>query len=103
MPENLKNVEGQFKEYEIHHKIIPRSRMARIAFMAKKDEVNIQRVEDIEDTNTSAMWFKLKLPSKTIMMAPWYRQWFHLEDVAANHTEGVEGQIEHIQSMKNQL
>ena len=35
------------------------------------------------------------------MMAAGYRQWNHLEDVKAKHTEGVEGQVEHIQSMKN--
>ena len=77
--------------------------MARIAMMVKKNKVNLQRVKEIEDPYTSAMWFKLKLPSKTIMMAAWYRQWNHLEDVAPNRTGGVEGQIECINSMKNQV
>ena len=60
--------------------------MSRIAVLSKKEAVNIQRVKEIEDPHTSAMWFKLKLPSKTIMMAAWYRQWNHLEDAAQNCT-----------------
>ena len=69
LPENLKNIEGQFKEYDIHHKIILGSKMSRIAVISKKEGVNMQRMEEIEDPQMSAMWFKIKRPSKTIMMA----------------------------------
>ena len=36
LPENLKNIEGQFKEYDVHHKIIPGSKMSRIAVRSSK-------------------------------------------------------------------
>ena len=37
------------------------------------------------------------------MIAAWYRQWNHLADVAQNYTEGVEGQVERIKLVKNQV
>ena len=36
-------------------------------------------------------------------MRQWYRQCNSLADVAGNHTSNVQGQIERIQSMKNQV
>ena len=45
----------------------------------------------------------MRLAEKTIMIAARYRQWNHLADVAQNHTDGVEGQVERIKLVKNQV
>ena len=42
----------------------------------------------------------MRLADKTIMIAAWYRQWNQLDDVAHNHNNGLEGQIERITSVK---
>ena len=60
-------------------------------------------METIEDPSTACMWFKMRLAEKTIMIAAWYRQWNHLADIAQNFTDGVEGQVERIKLVKNQV
>ena len=37
------------------------------------------------------------------MIAAWYKQWNQLADVAQNFTDGVEGQVERIKLVKNQV
>ena len=49
------------------------------------------------------MWFKMPLAERTIMIATWYRQCNYLADVATSFTEGVEGQVERITSVKSKV
>ena len=101
--ENIKNINGEFPDFDIHRKYIPGSKLSRIAVMTKNQGLNIQRMESIEDPSTACIWFKMRLAEKTIMIAAWYRQWNQLADVAQNYTDGVEGQVERIKLVKNQV
>ena len=80
--ENIRNINGEFPDYNIHRKPILGSKTSRIAVLTKTQGINIQRKENLEDPSTACMWFKMRLAEKTIMIAAWYRQWNQLADVA---------------------
>ena len=100
---NIKNINGEFPDYDIHRKSIPRSQTSKIAVPVKKQGGNIQRVTNIEDPSTTCMWFKMQLANQIAIIAAWYRQWNHLADVAQNYTDGLDGQIERISNVNTQI
>ena len=53
--ENIKNINGEFPDFDIHRKYIPGSKLSRIAVMTKNQGLNIQRMESIEDPSTACI------------------------------------------------
>ena len=45
--ENIKNINGEFPDYDIHRKPIPGSKTSRIAVLTKNQGLNIQRIESL--------------------------------------------------------
>ena len=73
--ENLKNVKGEFEGYDIHYKISPLTKFARIAILVKKSTIHLKRIEELEHPDLACMWFKLRLDDQTMILSTWYRQW----------------------------
>ena len=73
--ENLNNVKGEFEGYDIHYKISPLTKFARIAVMVKKSTIHLKRIEELEHPDLACMWFKVRLDDQTIILSTWYRQW----------------------------
>ena len=57
--ENSNNVKGEFEGYDIHYKISPSTKFARIAVMVKKSTIHLTRMEELEHPDLTCMWFKL--------------------------------------------
>ena len=71
--ENLDNVKGEFEGYDIHYKISPSTKFARIAVLVKKSTIHLKRLTELEHPDLACMWFKLKLEDQTIILSTWYR------------------------------
>ena len=80
-PKDKDNILGEFPNYDIHFKLIPRAIKARVMMMVKKDTVNITRLYNIEEPASSCMWFKIDTQAMSFVLATWYTQWEHPEIV----------------------
>ena len=69
--------------------------------MAKKDTVNITRLFNIEEPRNSCMWFKIKAQDMSFVLAAWYRQWEHQEIIKQTYTNGVDGEVEGMESFQD--
>ena len=71
--------------------------------MVKKDTMNITRLTKIEEPASACMQFKIKTEDKTFVLAAWYRQWEHPEIIKHQYTDGVNGEVERLESFKRQI
>ena len=71
--------------------------------MVKKDTINITRLNKIEDPASACMWFKIKTEDMSFVLATWYRQWEHPEIIKQQSTNGVDGEVERLESFKRQF
>ena len=101
--ENLNNVKGEFEGYDIHYKISPTTKFARIAVLVKKSTIHLTRIEELEHPDLACMWFKLRLDDQTIILSAWYRQWQLPIEIRNARTLGVDGQVERIKIFQKQV
>ena len=101
--ENSNNVKGEFEGYDIHYKISPTSKFARIAVMVKKSTIHLTRMEELEHPDLACMWFKLRLDDQTIILSTWYRQWQLPIEIRSARTQGIDGQVERIKIFQKQV
>ena len=66
--ENIKNINGEFPDYDIHRKPILGSKTSRITVLTKNQGLNIQRIESLEDQSATCMWFKMRLGEKQSLL-----------------------------------
>ena len=97
------HIKGEFPNYDLYYKIINGAIKARILVLVKKDTVNITRLTQIEPNETACMWFKIKTEDQNFTLAAWYRQWDHPLSVKHLYTDGIDGQVERLESMKLQV
>ena len=71
--------------------------------LVKKDFINITRLTNIEEPATACMWFKMKTQDSLLVMAAWQRQWEHPEIIKHLYTDGVDGEVECINSFQKQI
>ena len=102
-PSDEDHIKGEFPNYEIFFKLIPGAIKARILVLIKKDTINITRLTQIEQAETACMWFKIKTEDKNFTLAAWYRQWNHPAIVEHMYTDGINGEVERLESMKLQV
>ena len=66
--------------------------------MVKKDTINITRLTKIEEPASACMWFKIKTEDTSFVLAAWYRQWEHPEIIKHQYSDGVDGEVEPLDS-----
>ena len=66
----------------------------------KNNTVNITRLENIEEPATACMWFKTKTQEISLVFLAWYRQWEHPKIIKQQCTNGVDGEVERLESFQ---
>ena len=94
---------GQFPGHETLSKATPGAIKACVMLMVKENTVHITRLENIEEPATSFMWFKIKTQDNNFVLAAWYRQWTHPEIIKHHYTNGVDGEVERLESFQKQI
>ena len=71
--------------------------------MVKKETVNLTGISNMEESTISCIWFKIKTQDITFVLASWYRQWEHPELIKPCYTNGVDSEVERLESFQTQI